>query len=147
MRIVWALGGTLGLKATGAAGEGFEPLLLAIPWLLAAVLSLLLVKPRRWPPRRALLAAGWIATAIVAMIGPAAVWSLVSTIATGAGPESDIETWVFGLFYGSWFLWAITAAAATRSYQLRTAAGRLSTMHSPGRSAWPSLRGPAGGDA
>jgi hypothetical protein len=34
--------------------------------------------------------------------------------------------WVFGLFYGSWFLWAIAAAAATRSYQVRSAALRMS---------------------
>jgi hypothetical protein len=123
LRVHWALGGTLGLMRPGAAGEGFEPLLIAIPWLLAAGLSLLLVSPRRWPSRRLLLAAGWSATAIVAMIGPAALWSFVSTLATGGDTGSEgIETWVFGLFYGSWFLWAIAGGAATRSYQLRTAA-------------------------
>jgi DHA1 family inner membrane transport protein len=123
LRTHWALGGTIGLTRPGAAGEGFAPLLLAIPWLLAAALSMLLVSPRRWPSRRLLLVAGWSATAIVAMIGPAALWSLVSTLATGGttGPEG-IATWVFGLFYGSWFLWAIAGGAATRSYQLRTAA-------------------------
>ena len=41
-------------------------------------------------------------------------------IATG-----DIHLWVFGLFYCSWFLWAIAGAAATRSYQLRSAAAPL----------------------
>ena len=34
--------------------------------------------------------------------------------------------WVFALVYGSWFLWAIAAGAATRAYQLRTAAPRTS---------------------
>jgi hypothetical protein len=121
LRMHWALGGTLGLKLSGAAGQGWEPLLLAIPWLAAAALSLLLASPRHWMPRRLMLAAGWSATFIVAMIGPAAFWALVSTLAREGDAGSDgIETWVFGLFYGSWFLWAILAGAATRSYQLRT---------------------------
>ena len=38
-----------------------------------------------------------------------------------------VATWVPALFYGSWFLWAIAAAAATRSYQLRSAALRMSS--------------------
>jgi hypothetical protein len=123
LRTVWALGGTLGLAWPGAAGQGFEPWLLAIPWLLAAVLSLLLVSPPLWLPRRLLLAAGWFATAVVGMIGPAAVWSLIAAFA-GAGPVIDgIAIWVPCLFYISWFLWAIAAAATTRSYQLRSAPG------------------------
>jgi len=127
LRVHWALGGTLGLESPGAAGEGWEPLLIAIPWVLAAVLSLLLVSSPLLVPRRLLLVAGWSATAIVAMIGPAAFWSFVSAIASGTNATSGgIEFWVFGLFYCSWFLWAIAAAAATRSYQLRT-----STVHEP----------------
>ncbi len=43
-RAHWALGGTLGLEWPGAAGQGWEPLLVSIPWLLAAALSLLLVQ-------------------------------------------------------------------------------------------------------
>jgi hypothetical protein len=121
LRIHWALGGTVGLARPGAAGEGLEPLLLAIPWLLAAALSLLLASPRRWMPRRLMLAAGWSATFIVATIGPAASWSVISTLARGGDVGSDgIEPWVFGLFYGSWLLWAIAGGAATRSYQVRT---------------------------
>jgi hypothetical protein len=121
LRMHWALGGALGLAWPGAAGQGWEPLILAIPWLLAAALSLLLVSPRRWMPRRLMLAAGWSATLIVAMIGPAACWAMVNTLASGGDPGSDgIELWIFGLFYGSWLLWAIAAGAATRSYQLRT---------------------------
>ena len=123
LRVHWALGGTLGLESPGGAGQGWEPLLIAIPWMLAAVLSLLLVSPPRWVPRRLLLAAGWSATAIVAMIGPAAFWSFVSALASGGDTASgEIELWVFGLFYGSWFLWAIAGGAATRAYQLRSAA-------------------------
>jgi hypothetical protein len=123
LRLHWAFGGTIGLAGSGAAGEGFEPLLIAIPWVAAAVLSLLLAKPRRWPSRRVILAAGWIAVAIVAMIGPAALWSILRALADGTAIGGDgIAAWVFALFYGSWFLWAIAAAAATRSYQLRTAA-------------------------
>lgn len=126
LRLHWALGGTLGLRSAGSAGEGWEPLLIAIPWVLAAVLSLLLVSPPRRMPRRLLLAAGWSATAIVGMIGPAAIWSFVSTLASGGDLETgDIELWVFGLFYGSWFLWAIAGGAATRAYQLRTGPGAL----------------------
>jgi hypothetical protein len=106
----------------GAAGQGWEPLLIAIPWVLAAGLSLLLVSPPHWVSRRLLLAAGWSATAIVAMIGPAAFWSFVSALASGSASGSgEIEVWVFGLFYCSWFLFAIAAGAATRSYQLRSA--------------------------
>ena len=73
-------------------------------------------------PRRLLLVAGWSATAIVAMIGPAACWSLVTQLLAGSdrGP-GGIAIWVFGLFYGSWLLWAIAAGAATHSYHLRTA--------------------------
>jgi hypothetical protein len=127
LRVHWALGGTLGLASQGAAGKGWEPLLIAIPWALAAVLSLLLVTPPRWMPRRFLLMAGWSATAIVAMIGPAAFWSFVSALASGADIGSgDIAAWVFALFYGSWFLWAIAGGAATRAYQVRTAALRMS---------------------
>ena len=128
LRTHWALGGTLGLTSPGAAGEGWEPLLIAIPWVLAAALSLLLASPRSWMPRRLLLAAGWSATIMVAMIGPAALWSLVSALPGGGDTGSvGIETWVFVAFYGSWFLFAIAAGAATRSYQLRTAGLRMSS--------------------
>ena len=121
LRIWWALGGTTGLLNPGAAGHGLTPLLLSIPWLLAAALSLLLVSPVRWMPRRLLLAAGWSATLIVASIGPAACWSMITKLASGAltGKE-DMSIWVFCLFYSSWFFWAIAAGAATRSYQLRS---------------------------
>ncbi|HEY3383536.1 MAG TPA: hypothetical protein VGK32_17360 [Vicinamibacterales bacterium] len=122
-----ALGRTSGLNRPGAGGEGYAPLVLAIPWVAAAILSLLLVPTWRWLPRRLLLLAGWTATAIVGMIGPATVWALVSALAapaahapSGAGAPG-VATWVFALFYGSWFLWAIAACAATRSYQLRSA--------------------------
>ena len=129
LRVHWALGGSLGLMAPGGAGAGWEPLLIAIPWALAAVLSLLLASPPRWMPRRLLLAAGWSATAIVAMIGPAAFWAFVSALAAGGEMDTGaIDLWVFGLFYGSWFLWAIAGGAATRAYQLRSAPqGMLST--------------------
>jgi hypothetical protein len=122
LRTWWALGGTPGLMWPGAAGRGWAPWLLAIPWLLAAALSLLLVSTWRWMPRRLLLAAGWSASAIVALIGPAACWALVTALVSGRDAKVGIATWVFCLFYGSWFLWAIAAGAATRSYQLRSAA-------------------------
>jgi hypothetical protein len=125
LRIHWALGGTIGLTGVGVAGEGFAPLLLAIPWLLAAGLALVLVAPRPRLSRRLVLAAGWSATLIVAMIGPAAFWALVTALASGSDPGSGgIAGWVFGLFYTSWFLWAIAGGAATRSYQLRTTSAR-----------------------
>jgi len=89
--------------------------------MLAASLSLFLISKPRWMPRRLLLAAGWTATAIVAMIGPAACWSVVTQIIEGnlSGPDG-MKFWVPCLFYGSWFLWTIAAGAATRSYQLRS---------------------------
>jgi uncharacterized membrane protein (DUF2068 family) len=125
LRTVWALGGTLGLAWPGAAGVGFEPWLISIPWLLAAAVSLLLVSPSPRVPRRLLLVAGWTATAIVAMIGPAAFWSLVKMLVVGGDAgAAGMATWVPALFYGSWFLWAIAGAAATRSYQLRSEAPR-----------------------
>jgi hypothetical protein len=123
-RTHWALGGTLGLEWPGAGGHGWAPWLLAIPWLLAAAVSLLLVPMGRWMPRRLLLVAGWTATAVVGMIGPAACWVLVRVLLQGGqapGPKSGIAFWVFCLFYGSWFLFAIAVGAATRSYQLRSA--------------------------
>ncbi len=127
LRAVWALGGTPGLSRPGAGGHGYAPLVLAIPWVLAAILSLLLVPTWRWMPRRLLLVAGWTATAIVAMIGPTAVWALVSALVAPAAPAPPdakalgIATWVVALFYGSWFIFPIAAGAATRSYQLRSA--------------------------
>jgi hypothetical protein len=122
LRTWWALGGTPGLSWPGAAGRGWAPWLLAIPWLMAAALSLLLVSTRTWIPRRLLLAAGCFATAVVATIGPAACWALASALVSGRGPGSGgIAVWVFALFYGSWFLWPMAAGAATRSYQLRSA--------------------------
>ena len=68
----WALGGSLGLRWPGADGlaGSFALWLPAVPWLLAAALSLLLVLTPRWLPRRLLLVAGWSATVVVAMIGP-----------------------------------------------------------------------------
>jgi hypothetical protein len=43
-------------------------------------------------------------------------------VATGDDMATgEIHLWVFGLFYGSWCLWAIAAGAATRAYQLRSA--------------------------
>jgi uncharacterized membrane protein (DUF2068 family) len=129
LRTHWAMGGMLGLLRPGGAGEGWAPWILAIPWFAAAALSLLLVPTWRWMPRRLLLVAGWTATAITGMIGPAAVWVLVSAMIWGAprtppGPRGPvgIAFWIFALFYGSWFLFAIAAGAATRSYQLRSAA-------------------------
>jgi hypothetical protein len=127
LRAVWALGGTPGLTRPGGGGHGYAPLLLAIPWVLAAILSLLLVPTWRWMPRRLLLLAGWTATAIVGMIGPVAVWVLVSGFVAPAAPAPPdangpgIAAWVAALFYGSWLLWAVAAGAATRSYQLRSA--------------------------
>ena len=121
MRTVWALGGTLGLMWSGAAGHGFAPWLACIPWLLAAALSLLLVSTPHWMPRRLLLIAGWSATAIVAMVGPSACWSLVTGFISGDLGLDGIANWVPCLFYGSWLLWAIAAGAATRAYQLRSA--------------------------
>ena len=122
LRTCWAFGGTIGLMYPGAAGSGFAPLLIAIPWLLAAALSLLLVSPRPRMPRRLLLVAGWSATAIVAMIGPAAFWSMITQLVSGGDLSiKGMATWVPCLFYSSWFLWAIAAGAATRSYQLRSA--------------------------
>ena len=78
-------------------------------------------------PRRLLLAAGWSATVVVATFGPAACWSLVSGLIAGDADFGGMAGWVFALVYGSWFLWAIAAGAATRSYQLRSAAPRTSS--------------------
>ncbi len=128
LRTDWALGGTLGLQWAGAAGVGWEPWLFSIPWLAAAGLSLFLVSPPHWMPRRLLLVGGWSATAIVAMIGPSACWVLITSMVSGgiSGP-GGIEFWVPVIFYSSWLLWAIFAGAATHSYQLRSAGLRLST--------------------
>ncbi len=127
LRTHWALGGTLGLLWAGAAGEGWIPWLASIPFWVAAGLSLFLVSPPRWMPRRLLLAGGWSATAIVGMIGPAAFWALVAAVLSGADLAlGGIEFWVYALFYGSWVLWAIAEAVATRSYQVRSATGRSS---------------------
>jgi hypothetical protein len=129
LRVHWAMGGTLGLGSPGGAGAGWEPLLIAIPWALAAVLSLFLASPPRWIPRRLLLALGWSATAIVVMIGPAAFWSFVGAVLSGSDMATgEIDLWVFGLFYGCWFLWAIVGGAATRAYQLRSATSRVPSV-------------------
>ena len=92
--------------------------------MFAAVLSLLLVVTPHWMCRWLLLVAGWSGTAIVAMVGPAAVWSVVAKLLAGGDLAGNvgIEFWVPCVFYGSWFFWAIAAGAATRSYQLRSAA-------------------------
>lgn len=122
LRIWWALGGTTGLIKDDAAGQGIAPLLLCIPWLLAAALSLLLVSPKRRKHRRLLLVAGWSFTAVVASIAPSACWSLITKLASGElSGQNDMATWVFCLFYGSWLFWAIAAGFATRSFQLRSA--------------------------
>ncbi len=123
----WALGGDFGLKWPGADGltGSFALWLPAVPWLLAAALSLLLVLTPRWLPRRLLLLAGWSATAIVATFGPAACWAFVTGLAEGDLDTGGMATWVFGVVYGSWVLWAIAAAAATRSYQVRSADLRM----------------------
>ncbi len=126
LRTWWALGGTPGLLRPGAAGPPMA-WLACIPWLLAAALSLLLVPTWRFMPRRLLVTAGWFAAAVVGSIGPMACWALVSAFLVGppeappGTPSFGIAMWVPCLFYSSWFLWAIAAAAATRSYQLRSA--------------------------
>jgi hypothetical protein len=67
------------------------------------------------------LIAAWTATAIVASVAPAACWSLVTKfISHDQFAKSDMASWVFCLFYGSWLFWAIAAFAATRSYQLKS---------------------------
>ena len=125
----WALGGSIGLRWPGADGlaGSFTLWLPALPWLLAAALSLLLVSTPHWLPRRLLLVTGWSATVVVAMIGPAACWTLVSGLIAGDADFGGMAGWVFGLFYGSWLLWAIAAGAATRAYQVRSAALRMSS--------------------
>jgi hypothetical protein len=127
LRICWAFGGMIGITIPGAAGVGFAPLIIAIPWMLAAAVSLFLVLTPRWMPRRLLLVAGWTATAIVAMIGPMACWTVITKYLEGtlSGPDG-MKMWVPCLFYSSWFLWSIAACAATRSYQLRSA-GRIAS--------------------
>jgi hypothetical protein len=121
-RTCWALGSTIGLTSPGAAGRGFLPWLACIPWLLAAVLSLLLASPQRWKPRRLLLAAGTFATAAVALVGPGACRAVITAMVAGGRPGVEgIAIWVPALFYASWLLWAIAAGSATRSYQLRSA--------------------------
>jgi fatty acid desaturase len=72
-------------------------------------------------PRQLLLSAGRTATIIVAMIGPAAFWMIITSYING-GSEGPIGMagWVALLFYSSWFLFAIAIGVATRSYQLRT---------------------------
>jgi hypothetical protein len=129
LKTCWALGGTFGLRWPGAYGlDGSLALWLpAVPWVLAAALSLLLVAGPRWMPRRLLLLAGWFATAVVAMVGPAACWSLITGLISGDVDFGGMAGWVFGLFYASWLLWAIAAAAATRSYQVRSANQRMSS--------------------
>ncbi len=128
LRTVWVLGGSLGLEWRGAGGEGFATWLACTPWLLAAALSLLLITEPRWMPRRLLLAAGYGSVALVATFGPAALWSVIAALATGRSLNlNGIESWVPCLFYGSWFLWAISAGAATRSYQLRSVVMRISS--------------------
>jgi hypothetical protein len=126
----WAMGGTLGLRWPGADGlAGSIALWLpAVPWLLAAALSLLLVLTPHWLPRKLLLVAGWSATGVVAMVGPAACWSLVSGLIDGNADFGAMAGWVFGLIYGSWLLWAIAAGAATRSFQLRSAGAIKATQ-------------------
>jgi hypothetical protein len=129
LKTYWALGGSLGLRWPGADGldNSFALWLPAVPWLLAAALSLLLAWKPRWMPRRLLLTAGWSATVVVAMIGPAACWLLVSGLFGGDADFGAMAGWVFALVYGSWFLWAMAAGAATRSYQLRSASLRMSS--------------------
>jgi hypothetical protein len=125
VRTVWLSGGTLGLTQPGAGGEGWAAWVFSIPWLMAAALSLLLVSTANWKPRRLLVIAGWTATVIVTMIGPAAAWSLISPLLNGQVPTMDgMAIWVPALFYGSWLLWGIVGAVTTRSYQLRSAAQR-----------------------
>jgi hypothetical protein len=127
LRVCWAFGATPGLSRPGAGGAGFAPLLLTIPWLMAAVLSLLLVPIGDRFPRRLLLAGGWTATTIVGLIGPGACWTLVAKPAPVPADASiaGMATWVFAVVYGSWLLWGIAVCAATRSYQVRTANRRV----------------------
>lgn len=120
----WALGGTFGLTGAGVAGElggSFLLWLPSIPFLLAAVLSVMLVPMWRRIPRWMLLTSGWMATVITANVGLSACWALlVATVNGSPGPEGMAD-WVTPLFYGSWLLFAVAIGAATRSYQLRSA--------------------------
>ena len=61
------------------------------------------------------------------MIGPIACWSMVSGLIGGDADFGGMAGRVYGLVYGSWFLWAVAAGAATRSYQLGSAALRMSS--------------------
>jgi hypothetical protein len=58
----------------------------------------------------------------------AACWVMVTTLASGRDTGvKGIAVWVPCLFYGGWLLFAIAEGAATRSYQLRSAALRMSS--------------------
>jgi hypothetical protein len=123
----WSMGGALGLSGGGVADElagSFALWLPSIPWLFAAILSLLLVPTWRRIPRWMLLTAGWVATAVTANVGLAACWALVTAKVSGSPRPESMDTWVTPLLYGSWLLFAIAIGAATRSYQLRSAAPR-----------------------
>lgn len=130
LRTCWALGGSWGLLRPGAAGIGFIPWLASIPWLLAAVLSLFLVSKRHWLPRRFLLATGWCATGVVALIGPITCWELCSKLLKGEDMNlNNIAIWVPFLIYGCWLLWSLAIGLATRSFQLRSSVSVQTKSH------------------
>jgi len=66
----------------GAAGIGFTPGLLPFHGCWPQFFPVSGLK-RLWLSRRLLLVAGWSATAIVALIGPATCWSLFSKLLKG----------------------------------------------------------------
>ena len=72
--------------------------------------------------------------------------ALCAAVAIGWAAEQLVPNpgiWVFGLFYGSWLLWAIAACAATRSYQLRTSGAQEPLSVARGGSAAESSAGSA----
>jgi hypothetical protein len=71
---------------------------------------------------RTLALAAAVVLARLVLARPAAPASTRAAGWYGCSSHTGIATWVFALFYGSWLLWAVAAGAATRSYQLRSAA-------------------------
>ncbi|RZQ62310.1 hypothetical protein [Amycolatopsis suaedae] len=130
LKTTWALGGRLGLTRSDFV-QGFDAgWLPVVPALVGSVGALVLVQ--RWGrivpswvpvlgdrqvPRWPVLAGGWLATAVLCSIGPAAVYKGLQYLGQ---PESGLESWVPLTFYASWLLWGVALGGATLTYQQRT---------------------------
>jgi hypothetical protein len=120
LRITWLLGGTVGTTGGQVAADRILQLAMACAGVLLLALATVLMLDRGPTWLRALLGFGGLAVgSMLAMTFAPGAWGSLASLVThdlSWSPASDLQGWVFALFYTSWTLCGIGVALAGLRY-------------------------------